>query len=159
MNKQESSSLRALMPALQNKKYFNYGGQGPLPNPSLEAITASWQKIQDLGPFTNKVWPYVNSELDATKQYLAKICGVNKQRIALTENVTSGCVLPLLGLPFLKGDRLLISDCEHPGVVSACMELARRKELKIDLLPVKQLRNGVDKIKETEQVLLESVEK
>ena len=29
------------MPALANKTYFNYGGQGPLPTPSLEAIVAS----------------------------------------------------------------------------------------------------------------------
>ncbi|MEY4772673.1 MAG: hypothetical protein RLZZ346_1928, partial [Cyanobacteriota bacterium] len=50
-------SLRALLPALANKTYFNYGGQGPLPTPSLEAITASWQRIQELGPFTTTVWP------------------------------------------------------------------------------------------------------
>jgi L-cysteine/cystine lyase len=60
--------------------------------------------------------------------------------LALTENVTSGCVLPLWGLPFAEGDRLLISDCEHPGVVSACVELARRQNLAIDLLKVKHLR-------------------
>ncbi|MGB1776527.1 MAG: aminotransferase class V-fold PLP-dependent enzyme, partial [Synechococcus sp.] len=61
-------------------------------------------------------------------------------RLALTENVTSGCVLPLWGLPFAAGDRMLISDCEHPGVVAACVELARRESLAIDTLPVKQLR-------------------
>ena len=49
-------------------------------------------------------------------------------------------MLPLWGLPFAAGDRLLISDCEHPGVVSACVELARRQNLAIDTLPVKALR-------------------
>ena len=52
-----TNELRSLCPALQNKTYFNYGGQGPLPNPSLEAITASWRRIQELGPFTADVWP------------------------------------------------------------------------------------------------------
>ena len=61
-------------------------------------------------------------------------------RLALSENVTSGCVLPLWGLPFDADDRLLISDCEHPGVVAACVELARRQGLSIDSLPVKHLR-------------------
>ena len=46
------AALRDLLPALANKTYFNYGGQGPLPDPSLEAITASWRTIQALGPFT-----------------------------------------------------------------------------------------------------------
>ena len=49
-------------------------------------------------------------------------------------------MLPLWGLPFDAGDRLLISDCEHPGVVAACVELARRQGLSIDILPVKHLR-------------------
>ena len=128
------------MPALANKTYFNYGGQGPLPSPSLEAITASWLRIQDLGPFTADVWPFIASEVNSTRRLLAQCCGVPAHRLALTENVTSGCVLPLWGLPFAEGDRLLISDCEHPGVVSACVELARRQNLAIDLLKVKHLR-------------------
>ena len=132
--------MRNLCPALQNKTYFNYGGQGPLPSPSLEAITASWSRIQELGPFTTDVWPYIATEVNSTRRLLAQCCGIPAHRLALTENVTSGCVLPLWGLPFTEGDRLLISDCEHPGVVSACVELARRQHLAIDVLPVKHLR-------------------
>ena len=132
--------MRDLCPALQNKTYFNYGGQGPLPSPSLEAITASWARIQELGPFTADVWPFIAKEVNSTRRLLAQCCGVPPHRLALTENVTSGCVLPLWGLPFAKGDRLLIGDCEHPGVVSACVELARRQNLAIDVLPVKHLR-------------------
>ena len=132
--------MRDLCPALQNKTYFNYGGQGPLPSQSLEAITASWSRIQELGPFTADVWPYIATEVSSTRRLLAQWCGVPAHRLALTENVTSGCVLPLWGLPFSDGDRLLISDCEHPGVVSACIELARRQKLAIDILPVKHLR-------------------
>ena len=136
----DTNELRSLCPALQNKTYFNYGGQGPLPNPSLEAITASWARIQELGPFTADVWPYIAKEVNSTRRLLAQCCGVPPHRLALTENVTSGCVLPLWGLPFTEGDRLLIGDCEHPGVVSACVELARRQNLAIDVLPVKHLR-------------------
>ena len=132
--------MRDLCPALQNKTYFNYGGQGPLPSPSLEAITASWSRIQELGPFTADGWPYIATEVNNTRRLLAQCCGVPAHRLALTENVTSGCVLPLWGLPFVDGDRLLIGDCEHPGVVSACVELARRQNLAIDVLPVKHLR-------------------
>ena len=132
--------MRELCPALLNKTYFNYGGQGPLPTPSLEAIQASWRRIQELGPFTTDVWPFIGAEVSSTRRRLAQLCGVAPHRLALSENVTSGCVLPLWGLPFDSGDRLLISDCEHPGVVAACVELARREGLTIDTLPVKQLR-------------------
>ncbi len=146
------------MPALQNKKYFNYGGQGPLPKPSLKAITNSWEKIQDLGPFTNNVWPFIAKELAETREYLAKMSGVTKERIALTENVTSGCVLPLWGLPFSIGDEILLSDCEHPGVVSACKELARRQQLSLDILPVKQLRHGANEKSQLKDALWKILE-
>ncbi len=134
-----TSTLRDLCPALANKTYFNYGGQGPLPTPALEAITASWQRIQELGPFTSAVWPFVEQETARVRQALADLCGVGPHRLALTENVTSGCVLPLWGLPWKNGDVLLISDAEHPGVVAACQELARREGLSITSLPVLEL--------------------
>ena len=131
--------LRDLMPALAHKTYFNYGGQGPLPEPSLEAIIASWRTIQALGPFTSAVWPFVEAQVAAVRSRLAAACGVGPHRIALTENVTSGCVLPLWGLQWQAGDELLISDCEHPGVVAACQELARRAGLGLAVLPVMAL--------------------
>ena len=133
------NTFRDLCPALANKTYFNYGGQGPLPTPSLQAINASWQRIQELGPFTGHVWPFIEQETARLRQALAHLCGVSPHRIALTENVTSGCVLPLWGLPWQTGDVLLLSDCEHPGVVAACQELARRGGLRIEWLPVLEL--------------------
>jgi len=131
--------MRELCPALANKAYFNYGGQGPLPTPALEAITTSWRTIQELGPFSTDVWPFVEAETSRVRTALAGLCGVGPHRLALTENVTSGCVLPLWGLPWQPGDRLLIGDCEHPGVVAACRELARREGLAISTLPVLHL--------------------
>ena len=139
-----SLTLRQQMPALATKHYFNYGGQGPLPTPSLEAMVASWQKLQQLGPFGRDVWPWLNQEVGALRRALGHLCGVPPQRLALTENVTSGCVLPLWGLPFEPGDRLLISDAEHPGVVAACRELARRQGLEIDYFPVQQVRTDAE---------------
>lgn len=124
------------MPALANKIYFNYGGQGPLPTASLHAMAESWRRIQELGPFAPPAFSYVGERITALRQALAAICGVPPQRLAFTENVTSGCVLPLWGLPWRAGDQLLISDGEHPGVVATCHEMARREQLCVKTLPV-----------------------
>ena len=133
-------ALRDHCPALAGKTYFNYGGQGPLPTPSLEAITATWRQIQELGPFTGDVWPLVERTTARLRLQLGHWFGVGSHRVAFSENVTSGCVLPLWGLPWRAGDELLISDCEHPGVVAACRELARRHGLSLANLPVADLR-------------------
>ena len=150
--------LRELCPALANKTYFNYGGQGPLPTPSLEAITTSWKRIQELGPFTTDIWPYISSEVSKTRGRLARLCNVPAHQLALSENVTTGCVLPLWGLPLNDGDHILISDCEHPGVVAACHELARRRRLQVHMLPVKQCRLGRDQQARTDRDVLEAIE-
>ncbi len=151
-------SFKDNIPALQNKYYFNYGGQGPLPTQSLNAITSSWETIQHLGPFTNDVWPYITKEVISTKNLISEICGIHTKRIAFTENVTTGCLLPLLGLPFSNGDHVLISDCEHPGIIAACKEIARKKNLTIGILPVLKLRNGYDKKDETSKTVLKLIE-
>ena len=150
--------LRDLCPALANKTYFNYGGQGPLPTPSLDAITSSWKRIQELGPFTTDIWPYISAEVNNTRGRLARLCNVPAHRLALSENVTTGCVLPLWGLPIDDGDHILISDCEHPGVVAACHELARRRQLEVHKLPVKQCRLGRDDQAHTDRAVLAALD-
>lgn len=134
------------MPALATKTYFNYGGQGPLPTASLEAMVATWQRIQEVGPFTEAVWPMLGSLSASLRTRLAQWFGVSPARVALTENVTSGCVLPLWGLPWSEGEEILLGDAEHPGVVAACRELARREGLTIATLPVRDLPGDDDQV-------------
>jgi L-cysteine/cystine lyase len=64
-------------------------------------------------------------------------------------------VLPLWGLPWQQGEALLLSDCEHPGVVAACQELARRHGLEVGQFRVSDLRGSPE---HTERVLLERLE-
>lgn len=149
--------LRELCPALEGKTYFNYGGQGPLPDPSLAAMVESWRTIQQLGPFTTDVWPFIAQETARVRQALAALSGVPTHRLALTENVSTGCVLPLWGLPWERGDALLLSDCEHPGVVAACQELARREGLTIAALPVLELCSQTAS-EQLDQALLDALE-
>ena len=136
-----SNNLRSLMPGLKNKFYFNYGGQGPLPSQSLNKITRSWQKIQELGPFTSNVWPYINKEIIKTKQKLAEQFGVKPKYISLSENISTGMILPLWGINIDNDDELLISDCEHPGVVAASREFCRRNNLKFRIFPIQKIKN------------------
>ena len=132
--------LRDQIPALKNKIYFNYGGQGPLPKSSLEAIIKSWELIQDIGPFTNNVWTYINKEIISTKLLLSKVLGVDIKNLALSENISTGIILPLWGIKFSSTDELIISDCEHPGIVAACRELCQRNNLKFIILPLQKLK-------------------
>ncbi len=139
-----NGNLREQIPGLKNKAYFNYGGQGPLPKTSLDAITNSWKIIQDIGPFTNNVWDFINKEIISTKSLISKVMGANTKNIALSENITTGIVLPLWCINVNIDDELLISDCEHPGIVAASREFCKRNNIKLKIFPLQKIKEFDD---------------
>ncbi|MEG4864306.1 MULTISPECIES: aminotransferase class V-fold PLP-dependent enzyme [unclassified Microcoleus] len=122
--------------ALANKAYFNYGGQGPLPEPALEAIYEAYKRVQLGGPFSGEVGAWVVQEAMLTRRAIASELAVPAETIALTEDVTVGCNIALWGIDWKAGDHLLLSDCEHPGIVASVMELQRRFNIEVSFCPL-----------------------
>ncbi|MBE9125255.1 MULTISPECIES: aminotransferase class V-fold PLP-dependent enzyme [unclassified Coleofasciculus] len=127
---------RRQFPALGNKAYFNYGGQGPLTSASLAAIQQAYDYIQQHGPFSGKVFAWIVEEANQTRQAIASELGVPPETIALTENVTVGCNIALWGIDWQKGDRILLTDCEHPGIVATVAEIGRRFGVEVSTCPI-----------------------
>ncbi len=140
---------RQQFPALANKAYFNYGGQGPLPQSSLEAIYQMYQKIQQEGPFALKVGGYggwLKDESDSIRECMATELGVTADTITFTENVTVGCNIALWGIDWKAGDQILISDCEHPGIIAIIQELQRRFGVEVSVCPLMETLNSGDPV-------------
>jgi L-cysteine/cystine lyase len=77
---------------------------------------------------------------------IASELGVTAQSIALTENVTVGCNIALWGLNWQPGDRILMSDCEHPGVIASILAICRRFQVAVDLFPLLDTLNTGDAV-------------
>ncbi|MEG4626944.1 aminotransferase class V-fold PLP-dependent enzyme [Microcoleus sp. w1-18aA5] len=137
---------RQQFPALANKAYFNYGGQGPLPEPALEAIYEAYKRVQLGGPFSAEVGAWVVQEAMLTRRAIASELTVPPETIALTEDVTVGCNIALWGIDWKAGDHLLISDCEHPGIVASVMELQRRFNIEVSICPLAATLNEGDPV-------------
>ena len=137
---------RLQFPALANKAYFNYGGQGTMPQAALDAILAAYQRIQSQGPFGLKTSMLAIQESSLTRQTVGSELGVAASSIALTENVTAGCNIALWGLNWQPGDRILLSDCEHPGVIASITEICRRFQVVIDICPLLDTLNTGDPV-------------
>ncbi len=130
------AQYRQKFPALANKRYFNFGGQGPLPQESITAIQKAYHYIQEAGPFSGKVNDWVIAEANLTRGAIASEIGVSKETIALTEDVTVGCNIALWGINWQKGDRILLTDCEHPGIIATVQEIAQRFEVEFSFCPI-----------------------
>lgn len=127
---------RHQFPALEDKIYFNYGGQGPMPQSALATIQQAYQTIQQSGPFSYSVNQWLQQEAQLLRQQIATELGVTPETITLTEDVTVGCNIPLWGLAWEPGDHILMSNCEHPGIVAAVRELCRRFQLTMSIFPL-----------------------
>ncbi len=149
----EVQQQRQEFPGLINKVYFNFGGQGTLPRSGLEAIIDAHNVLQQQGPFSLKVNDWIQQKTKLLRSAMAQELGVEPSTITLTENVTSGCNIPLWGLEWRPGDRILMTDCEHPGVIATVEELARRFQVEIDICPILNTLNEGDPIEAIKQQL------
>ncbi|MEM7554010.1 MAG: aminotransferase class V-fold PLP-dependent enzyme [Cyanobacteria bacterium P01_A01_bin.84] len=139
-------SHRQQFPALKNKTYFNYGGQGPMPQASLNIIVEGQTQIQQQGPFGIKVNEWIKEEIATTRSAIASELGIKTDTLTLTENVTAGCNIAMWGIPWHKGDHLLLSDCEHPGIIAMAEEIAYRFDVEVTTCPLMATLNEGDPV-------------
>jgi L-cysteine/cystine lyase len=137
---------RQLFPALIEKQYFNYGGQGPMAQPSLDALYQAHQYIQTVGPFSGAINRWITEEAAQTRTLMAQELGAAPDTLTLTEDVTVGCNIPLWGMAWQPGEHILMSDCEHPGVIAAVQELCRRYGVHYSVCPLMETVNGGDPV-------------
>ena len=136
--------LRQQFPALRNKTYFNYGGQGPMPQAAMDATTNAQEYIQCNGPFSTEVNAWIFEEVKQTRFAIASELGVPAETITLTEDVTVGCNVALWGIDWQDGDHMLLSDCEHPGIVATAEEIGRRFGVEVSACPLMATLNTGD---------------
>ena len=138
---------RQQFPGLANKVYFNFGGQGILPRAAMEAILDAYHYIERVGPFGLKINDWLRKKTAETKDAIASLLGVTPENITLTENVTVGCNISLWGLEWEAGEQILLTDAEHPGIIAAVKELARREGLEIATCPILATLNQGDPVR------------
>jgi len=138
--------FRQHFPALHSKTYFNYGGQGPMPQAAIAAVHQSFQQIQQMGPFSGAVHTWIAEETERTRSAIAQELAVPPETMTLTEDVTVGCNIALWGMDWRIGDHLLLSDCEHPGIIAVTQELQRRFGIEVTTCPLQATLNQGDPV-------------
>lgn len=124
--------------------YFNYGGQGLLHPLVLEALHHNFQEIERLAAYSNRANDWIEEEKDKTRSVLAELLQVDSDSITLTQNTTEGCNIALWSFPWQKNDHLLMSDCEHPGIVRIAEILAQRFGIMFSCFPLFKERDSSD---------------
>ncbi len=132
--------------ALRHKAYFNYGGQGPLPDVALEAVQQAHRTFQELGPFSSAANAWITEEAKLTRAAIGTALQVAPDTIVLTENVSMGCNIALWGIDWQPGDHILMSDCEHQGIIAQVQAVQQRFGVQVSICPILDTLNGGDPV-------------
>ena len=144
LSKTDLKEHRQQFPGLINKTYFNFGGQGTMPQAAFEAIIDTHKYIQQVGPFSGQIHAWLNKRVNLLREAIALELGTTSQTITLTENVTAGCNIALWGFDWQAGERILMTDCEHPGIIATVEEISRRFGVEVTICPIMDTLNHGD---------------
>ncbi|MFM2432687.1 MAG: hypothetical protein RLZZ511_3901 [Cyanobacteriota bacterium] len=130
------TAQREQFPYLDRYAYFNYGGQGSLPGVAIDTMHQTQIAMQEIAPFSIAANTFMNRETAALRLLMAAELGVPTASMSIVENTTVGCNIALWGIDWRPGDRLLLTDCEHQGIIATAQELQRRYGVAIDVCPI-----------------------
>lgn len=105
-------AIREQMPATTAVHYLNTGTNGPLPKMAADAMKAEAEKEYLEGrylPFIERLY----TEMDTTRNLLARIVGASYDEIALTHSTTEALNIVLWGLNWQPGDEVVTTSLEH----------------------------------------------
>ena len=121
----DAEALRAQFPVLEEVAYLNSGTDGPLAAPAVESARAELAAQAETG----RVHAHFERRFelqDRLRGAYARLVGAPAEEIALTTSTTDGLGRVIAGLGLGKGDEIVTSDQEHPGLLGPLLAARRR---------------------------------
>ncbi len=122
----EVEQLRDALPAVRATGYFNAGTNGPLPRVAQESLVEGATAEFEFGRIVPGVYERNGIRNRRVAALFADIVGADVDEIALTHSTTEGIGCVLMGLSWQRGDEIVTTNLEHPGLLAPLALLARR---------------------------------
>jgi L-cysteine/cystine lyase len=114
----DAPGLRGEFPVLARLAYLNAGTDGPLPRRAADAAARELERELEEGR-TKAHFDRRTELTDQLREAYAGLLGCGAEDVALTTCTTEGMALTIAGLGLGRGDEILTSDEEHPGLLGA----------------------------------------
>jgi L-cysteine/cystine lyase len=139
----DAAQFRAQFPVLAHTAYLNAGTTGPVPAAAARAARERIEIEVDGGRCGK---PYMTSiqELAASlREGYARVLGCAPTSVAITGSTTDGVNTVLSGLDLRRGDEIVTSDEEHPGLLAPLGRAQRLWGVKIRVVPFPEIAQAV----------------
>ena len=130
---------RALFEGLETAVYANHASLSPPSRPVKDAVAAVLEGYGHQG----MAWYGMEVERrERLRNRLAGLIGAAAGSVGLVANTSAGVLAIALGLPWRRGDRVLLFDGEFPTNVTPWQQAARREGLELVWLEADEFRTG-----------------
>ncbi len=138
-----ASSFRDQFPVLSRMAYLNAGTEGPMPQAAEDAVRARVHADLTEGRIGPAYFEALMELARRARASYAAVLGAEPGEVALTSSTTYGINTVLGGLAFARGDEILTSDQEHPGVLAPLRRLQLASGVHVRLVPFAELPGEV----------------
>lgn len=136
-------TLREEFPVLERIAYMNAGTDGPVPRRAVEAAVASARAQAERGRAGKAHFDRMQETRAAVREHAARLMACPPEEVALTHSTTDGLNLVLHGLGLKRGDEVVTSDEEHPGLLAPLASLAHETGIEVKFAPFAQIADAV----------------
>ena len=134
--------LRAEFPVFARLAYLNAGTDGPLPARAVRAAAGEFEREAADGRTTAHFERRAELSGELRALYAAAL-GCETTDLALTTSTSEGLAQVIGGLELSRGDEIVTSDEEHPGLQGALVAARELKSVSIKAVPFAEVANAV----------------
>lgn len=131
--------LRDEFPVLERIAYLNAGTCGPVPRRAQEAAKEALDLEVANGRAGKEHFDLVMDQQQRLRSRIAELLGCGPGNVALTHSTTDGINTVLSGLELGRGDEVLTTDEEHPGLLAPLAALSQRRGVEVRTVPFAEL--------------------
>jgi len=135
--------LRAQFPLFERVAYLNAGTNGPVPRAAIGAAEASLREQLELGRSSKQWFDRQIERIDLLRERAAGLLGTTLANVALTGSTTDGINAVLHALDMGRGNEILTSDEEHPGVLGPIATARDTRGVSVRVVPFAELPGEV----------------
>ena len=126
--------LRGTLPALRHYRCLNSGGVAPTPQATLDLQQALYDREAVMTTTNPELYQVYTAELQALRGEIAALIGADADEIALIRAVSESISWVAAALDLQQGDRVILTNAEHPSGYLPWLTL--RDRLGLDLVAI-----------------------
>lgn len=137
------ADIRRDFPSLTHCIHLNCGGMAPMPAPVIDELLRLPQYVATYGPALLLGHAEELTHAEAAHRALAGVIGAESDEIAFTTQFSTAVNIVVEGLDWHAGDEIIVTDQEHPAMLTPLLNMARRRDLTIRRLPVMESEDAM----------------